>query len=311
MVFDGTRFVIQHSSAHEAGDDTNPNLDIGFIRKVEEELLTTSRTLEVDADLRPVWQNVLDNLSAYPTGIVNGKEVYLIAETVDYHNPGKPNLLFEPGNQPINMEGGVFPGENISIGGDPHQLQVALDSLDQMGSWAATPEPSGGTHNGFPKIFPIAARAGWPADDLVSRFKTAILFQWRPSNLTVEERGGGIETMGSMEGLDSMLMQSEGGVLRLFPDWPASHDASFTRLRAKGAFVVSSDLAGGRVGAATITSERGGTLRLVDPWSGGTVRVAQVTDGGRVIRDVGFTRADQLISFPTTPGATYRVTNAA
>jgi hypothetical protein len=310
MVFDGTRFVIQHSSAHEGGDDVNPNLDLGFIRKVETMLLGTSQTLGVDAALRPVWQDVLDRLSAYPTGTVNGKEVYLIAETVDYHTPGKPNLLFEPGNQPINMEGGVFPGENISIGGDPHLLQVALDSLDQMGSWAATPEPSGGTHNGFPKIFPIAARAGWPADDLVSRLKTAILFQWRPTNLTVEERGGGIETMGTIEGLDSMLMQSEGGTIRLFPDWPAGHEASFTRLRAKGAFVVSSRLAGGRVTSATITSEKGGTVRLLDPWTGGRLRVVRVggdEDEGRPVR---FTTTAGVISFATSPGATYRVTRA-
>jgi len=309
MVFDGTRFVIQHSSAHEAGDDTNPNLDLGFIRKVESLLLSTSQTLGVDAGLRPVWQDVLDRLSAYPTGIVNGKEVYLIAETVDYHDPNKKNLLFEPGNQPIDMEGGVFPGENISIGGDPHQLQVALDSLDQMGSWAATPEPSGGTHNGFPKIFPIAARAGWPADDLLSRFKTAILFQWRASNLTVEERGGGIETMGSIEGLDSMLMQSESGTVGLFPDWPASHDASFTRLRAKGAFVVSSELKGGRVLSATIASEKGGTLRLADPWSAGSVRVVQASDEEGEGRPVRFTLTGGVISFRTTPGATYRVTS--
>jgi hypothetical protein len=308
MVFDGTRFVVQHSSAHEGGDDTNPNLDLGFIRKVETMLLSTSRTLGVDANLRPVWQDVLDKLSAYPTGTVNGKEVYLIAETVDYHDPAKPNLLFEPGNQPINMEGGVFPGENISIGSDPHLLQVALDSLDQMGSWAATPEPSGGTHNGFPKIFPIAARAGWPADDLLNRLKTAILFQWRPTNLTVEERGGGIETMGSIEGLDSMLMQSEDGTIRLFPDWPASHDASFTRLRAKGAFVVSSRLVGGRVRSATITSERGGTVRLLDPWPGSRLRVVRTADdedGGRPVR---FSSSGGVISFETKPGATYRVT---
>jgi hypothetical protein len=308
MVFDGTHFVVQHSSAHEGGDDTNPNLDIGFIRKVDSMLLSTSRTLGVDADLRPVWQNVLDRLSDFPTGIVNGQQVYLIARTVDYHST-KPNLLFEPGNQPINMEGGVFPGENISIGGDPQQIQVALNSLLEMSSWAATPEPSGGTHNGFPKIFPIAARAGWPADDLVNRFKTAILFQWRPTNLTVEERGGGIETMGSIEGLDSMLMQSENGVVRLFPDWPASRDASFTRLLAKGAFEVSSELKAGRVRSATVTSEKGGTLRLVDPFAGGEVHVAQIGGDEGDGRSVRFTLAGGVISFRTSPGVTYRITN--
>ena len=48
--------------------------------------------------------------------------------------------------------------------------------------------------------------------------------------------GGGIETAGSIEAIDSMLLQHEGGVLRVFPDWPADKNVAFTRLLTKGAF---------------------------------------------------------------------------
>jgi hypothetical protein len=236
---------------------------------VDRELVATSRVLGVDADMGPLWKSFIDQLSPYPTGMVNGKTVYYIAASIQ--NKSENHGLFEPGDQPINLEGLVYPGENLSIGGDPHQLQIARDSMLEMNSWAATEGPN--SENGFCKIFPIAARIGWPADDLVTKFKAAILYQWRPSNLTVFQAGGGIETSGSIEALDSMLLQHEDGVLRLFPDWPSSKDASFTRLRAKGAFLVSSEQRGGRVIFIDVVSEHGGTLTIESPWAAREIRV--------------------------------------
>jgi hypothetical protein len=258
----GKQWVFEHSAAHEGGDDVNPNLDIGFARRVERELIATSQVLGVDARMRPVWQRFLDELSPYPTGIVNGKSVYLIAASIK--NPSQNHGLFEPGDQPINLEGTVFPGENLSIGGDEQQLQVARNSLQEMNSWSAMEGPN--SENGFCKIFPVAARIGWPAEDLVAKFKAAIFYHWRASNLTVSQAGGGIETSGSVEALDSMLLQHEDGILRVFPDWPSTRDASFTRLRAKGAFLVSSEQRVGTVTSIDILSEQGGPLTIQSPW---------------------------------------------
>ena len=211
----------------------------------------------------PLWKSFLDRLSPYPTGTVNGKTVYYIAASIQ--NKSENHGLFEPGDQPINLEGLVYPGENLSIGGDPRQLQIARDSMAEMNSWAANEGPN--SENGFCKIFPIAARIGWPADDLVSKFRAAILHQWRPSNLTVFQAGGGIETSGSIEALDSMLLQHEDGILRVFPNWPSSMDASFTRLRAKGAFLVSSEQRDGAVIFIDVVSEHGGPLTIESPWA--------------------------------------------
>jgi hypothetical protein len=246
----------------------NPNLDIGFARRVERELIATSKVLDRDAQMRPVWQSFLDQLSSYPTGLVNGKTVYYIAASIK--NKTENHGLFEPGDQPINLEGTVFPGENLAIGGDPSQLQIAHDSMQEMNSWGASPGPN--SENGFCKIFPIAARIGWPAGDLVAKLKAAILYHWRPSNLTVFQDGGGIETSGTIEGLDSMLLQHEGD-LRVFPDWPSNMDVSFTRLRAKGAFLVSSEQKGGVVTSIEVFSEQGGPLTIYSPWGTSSIRV--------------------------------------
>jgi len=293
---DGKTWVFEHSSAHEGGDDVNPNLDIGFAMRIEKELLETSQILNIEANMRPVWQSFLDQLSPYPTGIVNSKTVYYIAASVK--NEIKNQGLFEPGDQPINLEGTVFPGENLAIGGDPEQLKIALNSMLEMNSWGVT--RGGNTNNGFCKIFPIAARIGWPAEDLVAKFKAAILHQWRPSNLTVFQGGGGIETAGSIEAINSMLLQHEGSVLRVFPDWPKKMDASFTRLRAKGAFLVSSEQRQGRVTKIEISSEKGGTLEIQSPWGDYPIQIAGIASPLKP-------NSQGRVSLVTGAGKTYRL----
>jgi hypothetical protein len=293
----GKYWMFEHSSAHEGGDDENPNLDLGFAHRIESELIATSKVLNTDANMRPVWKKFDDELSPYPQGEVNGKTVYYMASALKTGD--RTASLFAPGDQPINLEGLVFPGENLAMGGDAKQLQTALNSMAEMGSWGVT--KGGNSNNGFCKIFPVAARIGWPAEDLIAKFKAAILFHWRPSNLTDFQGGGGIETAGSIEALDSMLLQHEGGVLRLFPDWPAERDASFTRLLAKGAFVVSSEQRGGKVSFVDIISKAGGPLAIASPWGSQNVRLAGRTaelkpNSGKIV-------------LHTVPGGHYRLTS--
>jgi hypothetical protein len=293
----GQQWDFAHSAAHEGGDDLDPNLDIGFARRVDRELIETSTVLGVDAEMSPLWKNFLDQLSPYPTGMVDGKTVYYIAASIQ--NKSENHGLFEPGDQPINLEGLVYPGENLSIGGDPHQLQIARDSMLEMNSWAVTAGPN--SENGFCKIFPVAARIGWPAEDLVSKFRAAILYQWRPSNLTVFQAGGGIETSGSVEALDSMLLQHEDGILRVFPDWPSSMDASFTRLRAKGAFLISSEQRSGAATFIDVVSEHGGPLTIESPWATHEIRV---NNRESVLKPNS--RGEVMLQ--TRPGGRYRLT---
>jgi hypothetical protein len=65
-----------------------------------------------------------------------------------------------------------------------------------------------------------------------------------------------------------MLLQSHEGFLRLFPCWPKDRPARFERLRAYGAFLVSSELAGGEVKSVRIVSEKGQPCTVLNPWAG-------------------------------------------
>lgn len=71
------------------------------------------------------------------------------------------------------------------------------------------------------------------------------------------------------ESVHEMLLQSWGGVVRVFPAAPeAWADASFEGLRAEGAFLVSGTRQGGRTRWVRVVAERGGMLRLRDPFGG-------------------------------------------
>lgn len=68
-------------------------------------------------------------------------------------------------------------------------------------------------------------------------------------------------------GIQEMLLQSHTGAIRVFPAVPKVwKEASFRDLRAQGAFLVSAEMSGGDVREVRILSEKGGRLRLFNPF---------------------------------------------
>ena len=99
-----------------------------------------------------------------------------------------------------------------------------------------------------------------------------------------------------------MLLQSWGGVIRVFPAVPEFwHDAAFVRLRAEGAFLVSAKLARGAVEFVRIESEKGGRCVLKNPFDG-EVDVRDETSGGSTVA------GGDLIEFDAGAGGSYVVT---
>ena len=74
-------------------------------------------------------------------------------------------------------------------------------------------------------------------------------------------------------GVQEMLLQSHGGTARVFPAVPAGwRDVSFDSLRAEGAFLVSAVRKDGAVAEVRVVSEKGGRLRLENPFAGGVFK---------------------------------------
>ena len=76
------------------------------------------------------------------------------------------------------------------------------------------------------------------------------------------------ESVGIAAAISEFLVQSVDNIIRVFPAWPKDKDASFTNLRAQGGFLVSAEQKDGEVTKLEITSTVGGTVRLLNPWTG-------------------------------------------
>ncbi len=163
----------------------------------------------------------------------------------------------------------VFPAQLIGLGSDPAKLKIYRDTLRECGKvWWRQP-------NSFVHTPVQAVRMGYDFAEIQAKFKKW-LSAMTPNNFKIQA-GGYFECVGAIEAVNSMLMQSQEGVIRLFPNWDGA-DASFQQLRAVGAFLVSASLKNGNVELLTITSEKGRSCRLVNPWPGQPVTV-RANDG--------------------------------
>jgi len=277
LVFEEGRYVFKESAAREGGGDTNPCYPLAYVSFVLDACLQVADLLDVPQRRQRKWRHIIDHMSGFPTTEVAGETVLKEAESlseVTIRGPGDNCSLLQT----------IHPGEGISLGSDPRWLEVARNTIAYLNS--KPDRYSWYQHNNFPMIFTQAARVGWDAEDLFKRLKLRLFAEMR-RNLTVYEWGGGIETCGGTEAIHSMLMQGHEDIIRLFPVWPRERDASFVRLRAKGAFLVSSRLEDGEVQYVRLQSERGGNCVMVNPWPGrsamwhGTGESAGVVEGGR------------------------------
>jgi hypothetical protein len=72
------------SESGKLGPHNNTPYDLAFFKRVFRTLLAWSETLDIDADLRPEWQDLLDNVVAYPLAkSETGQTVYAQANFTD------------------------------------------------------------------------------------------------------------------------------------------------------------------------------------------------------------------------------------
>ena len=100
------------------------------------------------------------------------------------------------------------------------------------------------------------------------------------------------------EGIQQMLLQSQGRIVRVFPAVPeAWKDVSFTDLRAEGALLISAERHDGKTGFVRIRSEKGGRVRVQNPFDGREF----VTESDRPVK---IRLEGQMIEFDARPTTT-------
>ncbi|MBK7711471.1 MAG: glycoside hydrolase N-terminal domain-containing protein [Bacteroidales bacterium] len=98
-------------------------------------------------------------------------------------------------------------------------------------------------------------------------------------------------------GIQEMLIQSHTGVVRIFPAIPDEwKDAAFTTLRTEGAFLVSANMEKGEITLIDILSEKGGELKILNPFRNNDFNCS-----------APYTLNDNILAVHTQPGQKIRM----
>jgi hypothetical protein len=297
-------------NGHEV--DRNPAIAIGFIRRVLSHLVdVTGRGLvHPPATELAGWKDVLARLAPIPVGSAPGSAggivpVLLPQEWPIYTFPAEAH------DNPLEFYG-IWPSEQIGLSSPPSLLLAAQNTV----VLANTTDPLQG--NGFQEIFPAMVRVGINATLILDQLSDVIATHM-PPNGYLQQGGGGIETAGATVAINDCLLHSWEGFLRFFPVWPSHEDASFSSLRAVGAFLVSAQLVGGKVrSGVVIKSEVGHACVVLSPWrsvsDGGNAPTISVTNRATGVAErvtgVSVGHTSGLWKFLTQPGATYLLSEA-
>lgn len=288
-----------YGSVHEGADwfAKNDMFSLGAIRFLYREIIAASTQLECDADRRAHWQDILDHMADYPLQLWGDRvtfrpdAVHDVMEALHYHGGARnTGVMFTT----------TF--DNIGLRSLPAYRLATCNTLDRGNMFH--PQRWCGWQNGndFGMMFVMAVRAGYRPDRVLKAIQ-----DWKPepNGVVSQKDGGGIETAGILEAINSMLLQSHDGVLRIFPNWDRSHDAGFRRLRAVGAFLVEARYRARerRVDGVRILSEKGNTCVVQNPFEGSCVAVVRMDTNRRIAVE----QDEDEVRFPTIAGVTYEI----
>ena len=260
LTYEDGRYVIDNDSVREIGEgisDRNNCVSLGFVRMLFKGIVEVSKELGRDEDRREKWMHILEHLSDFPTVEVDGVTRFRGAEEGRHAERIGPTRS----DAHIEMQGIVWPSGVVGLGSDPGLLKVVKDELKDWPEsiWIHS-------YNGFCICFTAAARAGHNPEDILEKLRKQLNVDGFP-NLFVFGGGGGIENCAGVTAcINEMLLQSHEGIIRLFPVWPKQMAARFGRLRAAGAFLVSSELDKAGVTHVIIESEKGRDCTVENPW---------------------------------------------
>jgi len=277
-------------------------------------VIRASEILGVDAEMRPIWREFLENLTPIPTNDD--------PNSMDPRKPGMPRM-WTNGRLPyfsgdIKRRSGhtMIPAAYLDLctleNPDQELRKVAnatFEALFPDGIDARTPvrvlqrtaiaAALLGRAEDVKYLVPNQMKALRPDRDFVDfrLTKAGVL----PNRMTLREgvQAIGVQRLGrASEALQAALLQSvppgPGGqpVIRVFPAWPKQWDAQYN-LAARGGFLVTSSMQKGRVEFVEVKSRLGGECRLRNPW--GETKVTLYRNG---VRDAEISGA--VLKFSTT-----------
>lgn len=277
-------------------------------------LLEADRVLGREDPARERWRDVLANLAPLPgttrdpaTGGIryrpNGQGGILVMAGRPYDSPHRHMTHLLAIYPLCLLRKGTSPEIDLLI---DDSIENVLRRNEPIGDWA------GWT---FPWVSLLASHTGrrGVAVEMLRRFAAAHTYpnglhengDWRGLGTTrLRYRRPTVTVEGSIAAaaaVTDLLLQSDGGTLRLFPGCPeAWKEASFSGLRAEGAFVVSAARRDGRLASVRIASEKGSRLKIAGLPPGTRAR----REGGA---EVAVEERAGTLEFATVAGEAYEL----
>ncbi len=254
LVKEKGRYVIKGDAAHEIpfyrGKDfkyithfgqvntINAINSLGLVKLLFDGIYDMAKELDLNPEKYALWEDIIENLSDFPTFIKKGKKCFRYA---------KFGIRWRDENT-VGLQH-IYPASQIGLSSDEKLLKIARNTYFMNDRRL--------DDNGSNSYLPAGARIGVNPDFLIEGIHQNIKEFALPNKL-FRHHGGGIEHLTTIPAtINEMLMQSHEGIIRLFPCWKKTDDASFENLRADGAFLVSAELKDKKVSSLTIKSLMG------------------------------------------------------
>lgn len=273
----GKKFrYITHKGQIEAVNAIN---SLGLVKLLFNAVYDMAKELKLNPEKYPLWEDIIANLSDFPTFIKKGKKCFRYS---------KRGIRWRDENT-VGLQH-IYPASQIGLASGEKLLRIARNTyfindrrLDD---------------NGSNSYLPAGARIGVDPHFIIEGLKQNIKEFGMPNRL-FRHHGGGIEHLTTIPAtINEMLLQGHEGVIRLFPCWDKKSDASFENLRADGAFLVSSSLEKGQITSLKIKSLRGRPCKVE---CSGIKTVIRESDKS----EIAFSKDGDTVSFETKADETY------
>jgi polygalacturonase len=263
--------TLPHNPSEQGKPQQNVAMTLGWIRSTFKALLRFSVMLGVDEGRRPTWQKILKGLAAFPTTESKNQTVF---DECEHSGDFGGNHRY-----PVVYYGHIHPAAQITRrSASAEMLQTARNTIEQintMNGWVPD--------NGLCMAWPPAAVVTDNASHTSLMMQGGLLRVMSPNFVPQIQAGCVSEQAGATQAVNDLMLASYDGLIELFPaGWVAGSNASFTTLRARGAFLISASWSRGAVlDGVKLLSEAGSDVAMINPFSSlGNGELPMVTELG-------------------------------